>query len=372
MSLRKQAEILGVNAGHLSRMVNGKRPWKPELKARYEALVGNTFGNTQDFGNTFENIANGQNAPFQAQNREVVELGRLELPTSSMPLKRSHDNSSAYGGIKHHPTPSSSHKIALRDYIQSLHNRGLSDNYIETSEKFLRRYLDWLGNTLATLSTESAEKYLSLSNHLKLNTRKRYADYLRAFLKYHGMAFGITIKKPHLLPEVVSDEDIEKLKDAIRNHQSWKMSVTNDLAIIETLAKTGMRRAELANLTVGDVDLNKCRVLVHGKGNKDRVIPFGDELCEILTEICHGRAETERVFGMTKSSLGVKIHKWAVKAGVKLHTHSFRHYFATKLVERGANLRVVQELLGHTSLATTQVYLSVTAGHLEEAIELLD
>ena len=82
MSLRKQAEILGVNAGHLSRMVNGKRPWKPELKARYEALVGNTFGNTQDFGNTFENTANSQNTHFQAQNREVVELGRLELPTS--------------------------------------------------------------------------------------------------------------------------------------------------------------------------------------------------------------------------------------------------------------------------------------------------
>ena len=77
----------------------------------------------------------------------MVELRGLEPRTSSMPLKRSHDNSSAYGGIKHHPTPSSSHKIALRDYIQSLHNRGLSDNYIETSEKFLRRYLDWLGNT---------------------------------------------------------------------------------------------------------------------------------------------------------------------------------------------------------------------------------
>jgi len=100
--------------------------------------------------------------------------------------------------------------------------------------------------------------------------------------------------------------------------------------------------------------------------------PFGAELCEMLTEICQGKAETDRVFGMTKSSLGVKIHKWAVKAGVNLHTHSFRHYFATKLVERGANIRVVQELLGHSSLATSQVYLSVTADHLEDAIGLLD
>ena len=89
MSLATTQVYLSVTAGHLSRMVNGKRPWKPELKARYEALVGNTFGNTQDFGNTFEKTANSQNAPFQAQNGGVVELGRLELPTSSMPLKRS-------------------------------------------------------------------------------------------------------------------------------------------------------------------------------------------------------------------------------------------------------------------------------------------
>ena len=79
MSLRKQAEILGVNAGHLSRMVNGKRPWKPELKARYEALVSNTF----------ENAGNSQIAPYQARNEGLVELRRLELRTSSMPLKRS-------------------------------------------------------------------------------------------------------------------------------------------------------------------------------------------------------------------------------------------------------------------------------------------
>ena len=68
----------------------------------------------------------------------------------------------------------------------------------------------------------------------------------------------------------------------------------------------------------------------------------------------------------------MKIKEWADKAGVPIHTHSFRHYFVTTFVEKGANIRVVQELLGHFSLNTTQVYLSVTAKHLEEAIGLLD
>ena len=85
MSLATTQVYLSVTAGHLSRMVNGKRPWKPELKARYEALVGNT----QDFGNTSENASNSQIAPYQARNEGMVELRRLELRTSSMPLKRS-------------------------------------------------------------------------------------------------------------------------------------------------------------------------------------------------------------------------------------------------------------------------------------------
>ena len=71
-------------------------------------------------------------------------------------------------------------------------------------------------------------------------------------------------------------------------------------------------------------------------------------------------------------SIGNKFREWSKSAGVDLHTHSFRHYFATTLVEKGANIKVVQELLGHTSLATTQVYLSVKADHLEDAIQLLE
>ncbi|HIO62924.1 MAG TPA: hypothetical protein EYN37_01625, partial [Dehalococcoidia bacterium] len=91
-----------------------------------------------------------------------------------------------------------------------------------------------------------------------------------------------------------------------------------------------------------------------------------------LDKFCEGFEPFQKVFGLSYRSLGLKISDWAKKANVPLHTHSFRHYFATKLVEKGANIRVVQELLGHSSLNTTQVYLSVTANHLEEAIGLLD
>ena len=83
MSLRKQAQILGVNAGHLSRMVSGKRPWNAEVKARYEALVGNTSGNTST------QINENDDYGFMPTTGTMVELERIELSTSSMPLKRS-------------------------------------------------------------------------------------------------------------------------------------------------------------------------------------------------------------------------------------------------------------------------------------------
>ena len=306
----------------------------------------------------------------QAQYRNNGGAGEDRTPYLFNAIK---DPTFGAGKAPPHPTTLSSHEIDLEDYLLSLKNRGLSDNYIETSGNFLRHYIQWLATNSATTNAESAEKYLSKSNHLKLNSRKRYADYLRKFLEFHGMTFEIKIKRPHILPEIVNEADIERLKDAITKASSWKKSVNTHLALIETAVKTGMRRAELADLRVRDVDLERCRVkVVAGKGNKDRVIPIGTELCQMLAGVCAGLRENERVFGMNKRSLGVFVRKWATKAGVNLHTHSFRHYFASTLATRGVNLRVIQELLGHSSLATTQIYLSVTADHLEDAIGLLD
>jgi site-specific recombinase XerD len=143
--------------------------------------------------------------------------------------------------------------------------------------------------------------------------------------------------------------------------------------LVETAIKTGMRRSELANLLVSHISFESNRlVVVAGKGSKDRAIPISSRLKLDLQILCSDKKSNDRVFGLNPRSLGLKIREWADKAGVPSHTHSFRHYFATTLVEKGANIRVVQELFGHSSLNTTQVYLSVTANHLEEAIGLLD
>ena len=102
------------------------------------------------------------------------------------------------------------------------------------------------------------------------------------------------------------------------------------------------------------------------------MIPITIKLELDLKKLCLEKEPKDRVFGLAPQNLGLKINDWAKKSEVPIHTHSFRHYFATRLLEKGANIRVVQELLGHSSLNTTQVYLSVTANHLEEAIGLLD
>jgi len=143
--------------------------------------------------------------------------------------------------------------------------------------------------------------------------------------------------------------------------------------IIETAIKTGMRRGELANLLVRHINFESGSLtVVGGKGSRDRVIPITNKLGLDLVELCSDKELNDRIFGLTPQGLGLKINDWAKKAGVSIHTHSFRHFFATQLLEKGANIKVVQELLGHASLNTTQVYLSVTAEHLKASILLLE
>ena len=252
-------------------------------------------------------------------------------------------------------------------YLNSLLLRGLSQTYIEKVSLYLSGFV----NTCEQLNQESALNYLAQSAHLKPNSRSRYATYLKGLLNHLDIPFEVKIKVPKTLPDYIEGSDIDQIVEWIKSKKSHKRSIDRDLTLLETARKTGMRRSELGNLKVGDVNLDKNRLYVRGgKGDKDRVIPIHPNLLEGLSDLVRGKANKERVY--LPRSLGNKFRDWSKSAGVDLHAHSFRHYFATTLVDRGANIKVVQELLGHSSLATTQVYLSVTADHLEDAINILD
>ena len=283
---------------------------------------------------------------IQSRIGSMVELRRLELLTPYLQ------------GTK-----------ALNSYLNSLKVRNCAERYIEQNRHFLTPYV----TTCNHFDQESALQYLGTFNNIGANSRARYGAMLKGFLNHMGIPFDTKFKRPKLLPQRVRHEDVEKLKEAIRNKRTHKKSAFRDLVLIETAVKTGMRRGELANLLVSHISFEANRIsIMDGKGSKDRTIPIAENLKNLLMELCADKRFNESVFGFKPVSLGMKIKEWADKAGVPITAHSLRHYFATTLMEKGANIRQVQELLGHESLATTQIYLQLMNDHLEDAIGLLD
>jgi integrase/recombinase XerD len=163
-----------------------------------------------------------------------------------------------------------------------------------------------------------------------------------------------------------------------------------DRAILETLYGTGMRISELCGLSLGDLDLGDRLVRVLGKGSKERILPVGRLAAEALTDWLgeEGRLQLEPVRWarrgdqeaiflnvrggrLTRQGAWGVVHKYAALVGLeeKLHPHVLRHSCATHLLEHGADIRSVQELLGHASLTTTQRYTKVTAERLRNVYD---
>ena len=154
--------------------------------------------------------------------------------------------------------------------------------------------------------------------------------------------------------------------------ESGKGCIVRDALLVSLALKSGLRRAELANLAVKDIHTDFL-VVRSGKGDKDRAIPLLPDIATRLHNFTRGMKPDDKVFNLQATSIGNKIRRFAQKAGlVDFHTHSMRHKFATDLLNRGANIKHVQELLGHTRLDTTQVYLAVTSQGLRDAVNLLD
>jgi tyrosine recombinase XerC len=184
---------------------------------------------------------------------------------------------------------------------------------------------------------------------------------------------------PGLLPSVLKAGEASALVEAPGGADPWTM---RDRAVLELLYATGLRVSELCGLDVDDLDLDRSRVRVMGKGSKERVVPVGDSAIDALrVYLSRGRRATapqrggEALFHNRRGKrLGprdvralVEKYRREILAGRRVSPHTLRHSFATHLMEGGADIRAVQELLGHASLATTQRYTHVSRGRLFDA-----
>ena len=262
----------------------------------------------------------------------------------------------------------------VKGYVADL--RGLA-GYVDTFDAFtldaLRRWLaDAMsaGKSRATLARRTAAaRAFSTWAYRRGDISTDAAARLKA----------PTVNRP--LPTVVKGERAGDLVEAGTADDAHPAEYLRDRAMLELLYATGIRVGELTGLNLGDVDLARGLAQVTGKGNKQRVVPFGEEAAAAVSEwLEFGRAElagdTQAMF---VGSRGGRIDQRQVRriveragqrAGVEhVSPHTLRHTTATHMLEGGADLRVVQEMLGHTSLQTTQIYTHVSAQRLKRVYD---
>ena len=244
--------------------------------------------------------------------------------------------------------------------------------YYET-KRLLKDFFDFLGEFPPTV--ELFTKFFHGYSGLAPSTRARYYFVFSAFFNwYNGQKIPFKIKSPKLVPQIVPDSEVGVIQEAIEKKKTHKKLIERDRVLVLTAKHTGLRRAELADLIVADLHIGGSRPYLHvrhGKGNKQRDVPLNSEILPILRDFVRGKRPEESVFGLSAKTISMKFWQWSKRGGVGIHTHSLRHKFATDILNRGGNIRAVQKLLGHESLATTEVYLGVTDESLRDAVGLL-
>jgi len=207
---------------------------------------------------------------------------------------------------------------------------------------------------------------------------------LRTFYRFLNATRGIEVnparaartpKIDRTLPTYLDRQETDELfKNAEQRAAAGGLAETRDLAMLELFYSTGMRLSELAGLNDADVDLVTDQVKLRGKGKKERIVPVGSRATTALRRYLRRRGEGRALFGNGRGKrLSPRGIQRAMKRlfetlsrGTNLHVHALRHSFATHLLDAGADLRSVQELLGHASLGTTQVYTHTSVERLKK------
>ncbi len=271
--------------------------------------------------------------------------------------------------------------------------RGLSENTLASYRNDLMKLLAWMEENnyrLNFISLTGLQQYQTwlLDQDYKQTSRARMLSAIRRLFQYlhrekvradDPSALLVSPKLPKRLPKDLTEDQVDALLNAPDPNDPLEL---RDKAMLELLYATGLRVTELVSLTMENISLRQGVVRVTGKGGKERLVPMGEDAVDwIETFLEKGRSillgeqtsdvvfPSKRARQMTRQTFWHRIKHYAVLAGIDtemLSPHVLRHAFATHLLNYGADLRVVQMLLGHSDLSTTQIYTHVATERLKQ------
>ncbi len=286
---------------------------------------------------------------------------------------------------------------ALNDYKDYLRiERGLSANSIKNYSLDLKKLMKWLSETEInespiSISEETIQQFIyAIAKEMQPQSQSRVISGLRGFFNYlvfeeyrktNPLELVESPKIARKLPDTLSTEEIDFLIEAIDlGHPQGE----RNRAILETLYACGLRVSELTGLKISDLFFDEGFIKVSGKGDKERFVPIGGNTVkyiniyknEVRIHIPIQPKAKDTLFlnrrgnPLTRAMIFTIVKQLAEKAGIqkKVSPHTFRHSFATHLLENGADLRSIQQMLGHESITTTEIYTHIDTTHLTEVI----
>jgi len=291
-------------------------------------------------------------------------------------------------------------KLSL-DFIAKLeHEKGFSEHTLRAYHKDLLQFDNFLKaekrSSLESINHLLLRRFLAVlrSNNYSKRTIARKLASIRSFFKFliregelvaNPFEMLRTPKQDKKLPQFLSITEVDVL---LKTPDSSSVMGLRDMAIMETLYSTGIRVSELVGLDEGHIDFTSGMIKVQGKGKKERLVPIGSHAINALNEYINSKpmskkkeeksvSRSEPLFlnkygdRLTARSVARSLDKYLKASGINLLTspHTFRHSFATHLLDKGADLRSVQEMLGHSSLSTTQVYTHITTERLKNVYD---
>lgn len=267
-------------------------------------------------------------------------------------------------------------KEYIKSYLEYLeYEKKLSKNTIQAYNNDLTKLVNFKSDLL-NINSNDIKEFIKKNRVLTNRTLAHRLTVINSFYNYllnEGIittnpCYNIKMPKlPNKLPEVLTEEEVDKLLDI---NLTDKFAYRNK-AMLELLYATGMRASELTNLKLNNIDLDSCVVRIMGKGSKERIVPINSTTIKYLNiylnvyrkEILN-KKDSEYLFisnalkPITRQGLFKIIKKECLRAGIKknVYPHILRHSFATHLLNHGANIRIIQELLGHEDISTTEIY----------------